>query len=300
MFRKVADWHKVGLGTKPDTDLARELGVHRETVSAMRRRLGIPAFGTKTENIDWETVGLGEKPDYVLTQELGVHFNRVGKERRKRNIPIYINPNTIDWNNVPLGTKPDSVIAHDLQIPRERVKYHRNLRNIPAFVGVILLQEGYPCRSIYEAMYDACLHWKQIAHEHEARIEGLPYIADFKIDSRFVEIPGMLHFPKYREKYNLKRKALEENGIPVTWLQIEDIKRLYADCPVPLRFREQRECLDCGKQTHNLVKGVCRTCYMQQWHQQSLYTTICGSCGKEFSYHDNDAPKYCSKKCYWT
>lgn len=249
--------------------------------------------------IDWDNAGLGTKPDYVLTEELGVHFNRVGKERRKRGIPIFNDPNAIDWSGIPLGTKPDTALAKDLGVTRERIKYARKRLGVPPFVGIILLQEGQPCRSIYEAMYDAYLHWKQIPHEHEVKMDGLPYIADFKTEDRYIEIAGMLHYPRYREKHVLKRRAYEEAGIAVTWLTIEDVEHLYSECPIPLKFRVQRECLDCGKQTHDLVKGVCRTCYIHRWHRQEVYTSTCATCGKSFFYHDNGDPKYCSRSCYW-
>src|SRR6266705_632484 len=251
------------------------------------------------QTINWNTVGLGTKPDYVLTKELEVHFNRVGKERRKRKIPIFHEPDAIDWNAVPLGAKPDTVLARELHVTREIVRYYRQKSNIPAFIGLVLTQEGNPCRSIYEAMYDAYLHWQQIPHEHEIRINNLPCIADCNVENRFVEIVGMAEFSKYAKRHARKKILLEENGINVIWVTAGEVEAFYSNCPIPLSFRVQRECLDCGKQTHNLVKGVCRRCYIHRWHRQDVYRSICATCGKEFSYHDNDAPKYCSRKCYW-
>ncbi len=77
----------------------------------------------------------------------------------------------------------------------------------PAFVGLLLLQEGEPCRSVYEAMYDAWLHGEQVPHEHEVRVANLPYIADFRVGTEYVEIVGMAGFARYRRKLEAKRRA---------------------------------------------------------------------------------------------
>jgi len=297
---KGINWDNVGLGTKPDGELARELGVHRETVKDARVRRSIPIFKVTRVKLKWESVVLGSKPDGEIAKELGTSLTVVSNKRNELGIPNFRKPpKHIDWDITQLGTKPDTVLARELGISRKRVENARKSLGISAFIGLILLQEDLPCRSIYEAMYDAYLHWKHIPHEHEARIDGLPYIADFKLADEYVEIAGMLHYPRYQEKFLLKKKAYQEANIPVTWLVIEDVERLYSTCPIPLKFRVQRTCLDCGKQTHDLVKGVCRTCYMIQWHKQEIYQSICEICGKIFSYHDNDRPKYCSRPCYW-
>lgn len=248
------------------------------------------------EKIDWDTVGLGMRPDQEIVRELGIHFNRVGKERRKRNIPMY---GSIDWSEVSLGQKPDTAIAKELGMTRERVKEARKKLGISAFTGLILLQENIPCRSIYEAMYDAYLHWKEILHKHEVKIQETRYIADIQLDDRYVEIAGMLQFKKYREKYEKKRAELKEKQIPVEWLTIEDVEKLYENCPIEVKFRVLRKCIECGKEEKRILKGYCSSCYMKVWHSQDVYTSVCEKCGKSFTHHDDDHPKFCSRKCYW-
>ena len=73
---------------------------------------------------------------------------------------------SIDWDNIGLGAIPDSEIAVSLAVSKRKVCYERNTRSIPPFNGYLKTQEGYHCRSVYEAMYDAWLHWKDIQHEH--------------------------------------------------------------------------------------------------------------------------------------
>lgn len=206
----------------------------------------------------------------------------------------------VNWKIVGLGTKPDSIISKEVGINRRTITYVRNKLGIPAFKGVILTQEGKPCRSIYEAMYDAYLHWQSIEHQHEVRVGDLPYIADFKVGQQFVEIAGMRNFAKYERKLKLKREAYELAGVPVKWLSPEDIEELYASCPVEVKFREKRYCERCGKQTHDLVKNVCRKCYMHVWREEkSNEVAICQQCGHEFTRPAGSPDqKFCSHECY--
>lgn len=203
----------------------------------------------------------------------------------------------IHWQDVSLGNKPDSVLARELGVTREVVKNARRRAGIPAFVGLILTQEGMPCRSVYEAMYDAYLHWQGLQHEHEVHIEDLPYVADFKVGDIYVEIVGMTRFVKYGIKYAHKRRCYEEAGVRVRWLQPMEVDALYRDCPVDLRFRSERRCLDCSKETHDLVKGVCRTCYMKRWHRTGV-ERACLWCGATFVWSGDRNRKYCSHACY--
>jgi hypothetical protein len=202
----------------------------------------------------------------------------------------------VEWDTIGLGSVPDSVIARKLGCSRRFVASQRKKKNIPPFVGIILTQEGTPCRSIYEAMYDAYLHWHQIAHDHEVRVADLPYIADFKMDGKYIEIVGMIQFGKYARKLELKKAAYKVRSLPVTWLSAKDVEKLYADCPVEIGFRSQRICERCGKETHDLVKNVCRVCYMDVWREEKGQTQVCKECGCEFSTADNR--KYCSHSCY--
>jgi hypothetical protein len=200
------------------------------------------------------------------------------------------------YKNVGLGTKPDSVIARELGIDRRTLTTIRNKLGIASFGGIILLQEDIPCRSIYEAMYDAYLHWKNIPHKHEVKIPNLPYIADFQLENHFVEIAGMTHFKKYERKLELKREIYTKNNIPVVWLSCEDVEALFRDCTIPLKFRENRACEVCGQVTYRIIKNLCKDCYMDLWRIQQSELVTCEYCGTQFNRIDNR--KFCSHSCY--
>lgn len=204
----------------------------------------------------------------------------------------------IDWSSIPLGKSPDSIIADLLSIDRRRVCYERNKRNIPAFSGYLMTQEGYHCRSVYEAMYDAYLHWQGIPHQHEVAVEGLQYIADFYVNGMYIEIAGMKEFAKYYKKYEKKRQAYKEFDICVLWLDKHDVTKLYIGCPIELNIDPKRKCKLCGKYNHNLVEGYCKgTCYMKMWREQGQQV-ICENCSKPFNQPPGSDQKFCSHKCY--
>jgi hypothetical protein len=203
----------------------------------------------------------------------------------------------IDWDAVDLGQRPDSIIAHELSVSRRKVCYERRKRHLPAFVGLVLSQEGEPCRSIYEAMFDAWLHDCRKPHQHEVRVPGLPYIADFLVDGEYIEIVGMATFRRYAMKHDAKRRAYAAAEVPVRWLYPTDVETLFARCCLSLRFRSQRICADCGKQTHDLVKGVCRVCYMPRWRAGQTALLSCAECGRES--RSAEPRRFCSRSCYW-
>lgn len=197
-----------------------------------------------------------------------------------------------------LGTKSDPALAKEYGVSRKYIESERRKRGIPAFLSNILTQEGVPCRSIYEAMYDAYLHWKQIEHQHEPLIEGTPYKADFKIDGKYIEIVGMLPFPKYAKAVVRKKSFLDAHGTTnVVWLLKSEVEKLYEECPIPLHFRQPLICSKCGMQEkRRLFGGFCHFCYMKYGPRHHKKT--CQTCGKTFSHYGNKTPKYCSHQCY--
>jgi hypothetical protein len=182
-------------------------------------------------------------------------------------------------------------------VPRRMVCGVRIRRQIPAFIGLILDQEGMPCRSILEAMYDATLHEANRSHEREAKVPNLPYTADFAVGTDFVEIAGMLPYARYKVKYETKRRAYEDHGVPVTWFTGEEVERLYSTCTVPLRFRE-RFCDRCKKLEHDLVKGVCRPCRLIEWRGETPEQP-CVQCGEPFRPARGSTERFCGYRCYW-
>lgn len=253
------------------------------------------------KGINWDEVGLGTVTDTVIAAELGVAPQVVQRTRARRSSPSFysaqaLRTDDVDWDSVGLGERPDSVIAREVGVSRRKVCAKRLKRRIPPFVGLVLTQEGSPCRSIYEAMYDAWLHNENMAHAHEVSVPGTRFIADFLVGDEFVEIAGMLAFTRYRAKYERKRRTYRDAQIAVRWLSSQDVERLYAECPIPLRFRSERVCLDCGKATHDLVKAVCRPCYMKRWHLDEAAPRTCRNCRREFNRQGN---VFCSRPCYW-
>jgi hypothetical protein len=203
-----------------------------------------------------------------------------------------------DWQLIDLGQRPDAVVARELGVRREAVGKARRGLSIPAFTGIILTQEGIPCRSIYEAMYDAYLHSKQVTHEHEVPIPTLPYIADFRTDEVYIEIVGMTGFEKYAQKQQSKLRACAAAGIQIEWLNPAQVEELYRNCGIPLQFRVQRRCSDCDAETHDLVRGVCRKCYIRRWHSIQRVVGVCKHCGHKFTHDGSSKRGFCSQFCY--
>lgn len=204
-----------------------------------------------------------------------------------------------DWSAAPLGQKPDSVLAVEFGCSVPTIRAARQRLGIPAFIGLILTQEGVPTRSLYEAKYDAWLHWKGLDHRHEVPVPGLPYIADFEVSGRvFVEIAGMARLPRYAAKMAAKQADYERFNVPVTWLTPEMVDRMFQECPVPLKFRD-RQCTDCGVSTHDLVQGACRPCHRKRWGQENANEASCANCGDRFQ-RNGGSPnqQFCSHDCY--
>lgn len=200
----------------------------------------------------------------------------------------------IDWDNIGLGIKSDRQISIELGVHRRTVCRERNKRKIKPFVGLYILQEGVPCRSIYEAMYDVYLHENGIIHEHEVKFGNC--IADFKIGNEYHEIAGMTGFDRYRKRQDAKKQFYEDNSISVKWLSCKDIEELYASCSTKITCRD-RFCEECKKETVDIVKNLCRTCYMKRWHDRGQQQT-CEQCKKCFIAPDKDDRKFCSHDCY--
>src|SRR5439155_9168827 len=77
-----------------------------------------------------------------------------------------------------------------------------------------------------------------------------------------------------------------------------EVETLYAECPIRINIRPERVCGDCGKRTHDLVKGVCRLCYMHRWHRSGPSTITCAQCGKVVAPSRSRSQKFCSHRCY--
>lgn len=161
-----------------------------------------------------------------------------------------------------------------------------------------LTQEGNKCRSVLEAKYDAYLHSAGLKHQHEVDVRTSygNFIADFRVGEPLVEVVGMVGFYKYENRHEAKRIAYQKAKIPVIWLSPEDVERLYEPISkiAPITFLQVLICENCNTKTNDIVKGVCRKCYMLRWHRREN-GSIC-FCGNIIQ---KDKGKFCSRKCYW-
>lgn len=246
------------------------------------------------KGVNWDVVDLGQRLDRVIAAEYVVGTTAVANARIRRGIASY-GPSpkrvAVDWDGLDLGRRPDSAIALEVGVPRERVGGERRKRGIRAFIGFILTQEGFPCRSIYEAMYDAYLHEGGVGHEHEVPVPGLPYVADFRLDcGTYVEILGAVGVSWYKPEK--KFHAYDSIRLPVSYFERGSVLYLYESCTIPLRFRERR-CVTCGKDNPDLVREMCRNpCYMEWWRSQEANEYVCTQCGD--SYSRRMGQKFCS------
>lgn len=196
------------------------------------------------------------------------------------------------------GKRPDVVVAAELGATRRTVCWVRLRHGIKAFAGLYLTQEEEPCRSIYEAMYDAWLHSQGIEHRHEVRLRELGVVADFQVGDEFVEVVGMVGYPRYDARLAEKKRLYADAGLKVRYVTRQEARELYTACGVEVVVREQRLCSSCGKANHDLVKGLCRSpCYMDHWREQAP-SRKCEKCGVDFPDGNGDG-KFCSRRCYW-
>ncbi len=261
-------------------------------------------MSSNNKGINWDDVPLGSKPDTVIAKEFGVVSQVVAKARSRRGIPRFSSTGyrTLtdeEWQSCGLGEKPDSEIARELGVSRESVGLVRRNRGIPAFTGLVLLQDGTPCRSVYEAMYDAVLHHLEKRHEHEVEFKDLGVVADLVVEGTVTEIAGMVGYPPYDKRRAKKEEIYSNAGISVTWLTPEYVLECYQSVPLDIKTRT-RYCVDCETQTIDLVRGRCRPCRIKSWRVETAITDICESCGESYQRSSHDTKrKFCGRQCYW-
>lgn len=133
------------VGTAPDIEVAKQLGVSRMMIGRKRKELGLPPYTLKACGHDGQTqfewtednlALLGTVPDMDLALILGINRRSVWRQRKKRNIPVmrseyryFVLPDEA----VPLlGVLRDAEIAHRFNVPSDTVYNARRLRNIEA------------------------------------------------------------------------------------------------------------------------------------------------------------------------
>ena len=123
------------LGKKPDRQLAKQWGIHPQTVANWRKKRGIPAYtgDRQGKTIPKEDLHLlGQFPDSVLAQTWGISISTVKKYRDRHQIRAKYTRIPKDELHL-LGTMPDGVLAQRWGVSRVAVFYQRKKFNIPVF-----------------------------------------------------------------------------------------------------------------------------------------------------------------------
>lgn len=133
------------VGSAPDVEVAKQLGVSRMMIGRKRKELGLPPFPVKACGHDRQTqfewtednlALLGKVPDMDLALILGVSRRTVWHQRKLRNIPVMRSESryfALPDEAVPfLGVLRDAVIAHRFNVPTDTVYNARRVRNIEA------------------------------------------------------------------------------------------------------------------------------------------------------------------------
>lgn len=198
-----------------------------------------------------------------------------------------------------LGLAPDSEIAFEFNVSSGAVKKTRAKLGISSFCGLLLTQEGYPCRSLLEAKYDAWLHHTGIEHLHQTKVPGSRFIADYLIDGVYHEVTGMIGYDKYDIALAKKKSAYTTLAVPVVYITADTVDWFFADCPVKIRLDPKRECRKCGTKLYDIPNGMCRRCNRIEWGKINATEHSCAQCGKSFMRDAGSFSKRCSRSCYY-
>jgi hypothetical protein len=200
-----------------------------------------------------------------------------------------------------IGTLPDSVVAQKSGVSRRGIAHYRKQLGLPTVSVIYRTQEGYPCRSILEAKYDAWLHDNDIEHLHEQEVPGIKgkCRADFRVGNTFVEIAGMIGYKKYALRWAKKCELYTSAGVEWKAVYEEEVERVYASCKTEVIF-VKRCCAKCGEAIKVSLDGMCRKCHRKAWGQKNATLVDCDYCGKKYSRTaGSELGKFCTRKCYW-
>jgi len=133
------NWSRVPLGTRPDYEIARGLGVVASSVGQARRARGISAFPRGlVERLGAASALIGTAPDRVVAARLGVSVSNVVDARRRAGLSraehSAAQP-SVDWDRLGplLGTLPDLDLARREGVSVAIVHRERNQRGIPRY-----------------------------------------------------------------------------------------------------------------------------------------------------------------------
>ena len=127
------------LGTKPDSEIAKLLGLSSNTVSHKRRSQGIVGRKPKRDPIvmpEHLIHHLGKWTDAKIAKEIGVSANAVSKYRRRRQIKATIEHNALSPKAIPmLGTMQDAELARMFNVTNTTIHTHRLKLGRPLFIS---------------------------------------------------------------------------------------------------------------------------------------------------------------------
>jgi len=270
-------WLNVGLGTRPDKEIAAELGFSANRVTGRRIALEIPSFyrqkgiGRKAYLIDWRTVLLGSKPDQEIAHELGVSSSCVGRNRLRLGIPSYRRTTfCTDWSRIPLGQVPDWMIAEQLGKSVDAINAARSSRGIEPFAAICKTTEGETC-NYPEGRIDLFWHENNVPHLFQVRFGR--YVADWLLyDNVVVEYSGWERHPRFGPRYKgrLAKKIhfYWSKGLTVMVVTPRTLK-YFSPHGMP---NWMRVCCQCGRKTGKLEHKYCRACYKREYMQSLRFT----------------------------
>lgn len=99
------------LGTMPDSEVAKIVGLQQPAVSRKRRNMGIGSYlQRKTAHVDWDSLPLGQDTDLAIAERLGVSEPVVKRARNARGIApsrVIVEITNDAWEAAGLGTRSD-------------------------------------------------------------------------------------------------------------------------------------------------------------------------------------------------
>jgi hypothetical protein len=120
------------LGTRPDSQIARETGQKTFIVYRRRVELNIPAY--QRRKIDWESIDhlLGRVSDRELSEQYAVKWRTIQARRLSLHIPAYRAESDPQLRRR-LGTCPDTLLAEEFQRSPDSIARLRKKHRIPAY-----------------------------------------------------------------------------------------------------------------------------------------------------------------------
>lgn len=142
------------LGTMPDGQLARRLGLSVSTVATERRRRGVAPFTPRHPGYEWtpEIVAcLGQLPDPEIARRFEIPLPAVKAARRRRGIPGPVNYGVV----VPTAELRALLARPTAEVRRRSGLAPSTIRRLRRQLGVMAQRLNRPCQPAEEALIGA-------------------------------------------------------------------------------------------------------------------------------------------------